>query len=169
MRAEPLNIYSDSDYQQTEPLNREQPRVYNADTVIRRLEDAGRTLLSLPSVGLAPARLKAAWPEFAQAAVEAYADNDKPLPKPVPSSRDITLMDEAYAWVALLPKDKVTWRRLVLLRSLIHPTSERYLWGWRKLERTLGTTDTTAKTWHAMAIDRIVSAINRPIHGVIPC
>ncbi len=69
-------------------------------------------------------------------------------------------MDEAYRWVSWLPADRVTWRRLVLLRSLIHPVSGRYLWSWRKLEGLFGVTYHTAQSWHAQAIDWIVATAN---------
>ena len=53
--------------------------------------------------------------------------------------------------------------QLVLLRSLVHPVSDRHLYSWRKAAGLLRCSHTAAQVWHAQAIDVMVAAINRPV------
>jgi hypothetical protein len=127
-----------------------------------RLENAGATLLSLPATGTAPSRYKVAWPEMVQAVWDAYKpDGDDPR-LPVPSAQAITAMDEAFQWIPLVGEHALQTKRLIWLRLLVHPLSEKHLWGWRKLERMTGLHRTTMALRHSRGIDRLVTRLNNP-------
>ena len=70
-------------------------------------------------------------------------------------------MDQALAWVLLIPADKLVLRRIVGCRSLVSPLTGRHLFSWRRLARVLGADHKAISRWHATGIDLIVSALNR--------
>ena len=133
--------------------DRRQGRVTEAEVEVR-LADAGRVLLALPWAGCFPCGFRTLWPEIESA---------RPR-HPVPSSYQISAMDEAYRWTAFITE--VEERRLVLMRSLVLPDSAfgtpRHVWSWGRLRRATGLhPDTLKKRW-GRGIGRIVSALNRP-------
>ncbi len=133
----------------------------DAETVIARLEEAGTTLLSLPRTGPTTA-LKQTRQQFVAEAIEAYAATDDSRPRlPVPPAARITRMDQALAWIPLIPADKLVLRRIVGCRSLVSPLTGRHLFSWRRLARLLGADHKAISRWHATGIDLIVATLNR--------
>ena len=133
----------------------------DAETVIARLEEAGTTLLCLPSTGPTTA-LKQTRHQFVAEALEAYAASDGSRPRmPVPPAARITRMDQALAWIPLIPADKLILRRIVGCRCLVSPLTGRHLFSWRRLARLLGADHKAIGRWHANGIDLIVAALNR--------
>ena len=132
----------------------------DASTVILRLEEAGRTLLALPNRGCRPADTGSGWPAVVHDFSEAYGYGEVEVRAPIPSPQAITRMDEALQWVALIPEQKVSLRKIVLLRALLHPVSDRHLWSWRKIGRKFGWSHEAVRTWHAQGIDAIVAGAN---------
>ncbi len=133
----------------------------DAETVIHRLEEAGHTLLCLPASGHSTA-LKQTRHQFVAEAIEAFsavADN-RPRP-PVPPAIRITRMDQALAWIPLIPADKLVLRRIVGCRCLVSPLTGRHLFTWRRLARLLGADHKAIQRWHATGIDTIVATLNR--------
>jgi hypothetical protein len=51
--------------------------IYDAEVIVYRLEEAGRTLLSLPNAGCFPSGYRSFWPEGAAMAAEAYGYGDE--------------------------------------------------------------------------------------------
>ncbi len=127
--------------------------------MVARLEEAGRTLLALPRTGPSPALRVSAW-EVVQAASEAYGWQEARLRPPVPDAAHVTRMDEALAWIPLIPRERYVLRRVVGARSLVHPLTERHLYPWRRLGVALGADHKAVQRWHAQAIDMIVAALN---------
>lgn len=132
-----------------------------AETAIDRLERAGETLMALPARGCFPAA-------FPTASLSHLIPRESELPRvPRPSARDVSRMDEAYGWVRLLPSATrldVQRRRIVLMRSLVWPDSERpdpHVWSWRRLADRLGPDHHTVQRRHAAAIASICAAVNR--------
>ena len=131
----------------------------DAATVIQRLEEAGRTLLALPSTGFST-RLRTFQLEVVRNAME---DSDwgggriRPL---APQAGQISRMDAALAWVALIPQDRYVLRRIVGARSLVNPLTERHLFPWRRLGTVLGADHKAVQRWHAQGVDMIVNALN---------
>jgi hypothetical protein len=133
----------------------------DAETVIYRLEEAGQTLLSLPNRGPSTA-LRQTRHQYIAEAVETFAaEVDAPLQLPTPSAARITRMDQALAWVPLIPEANLVLRRVVGCRSLVSPLTERHLFTWRRLARLLGADHKAIQRWHATGIDTIVATLNR--------
>ena len=133
----------------------------DAETVIARLEEAGTTLLCLPRTGPTTA-LKQTRHQFVAEALEAYAATDAARPRlPVPPAARITRMDQALAWIPLIPADRLVLRRIVGCRCLVSPLTGRHLFSWRRLARLLGADHKAISRWHANGIDLIVTTLNR--------
>ena len=95
-------------------------RRFDAELVIRRLEEAGAALLALPGSGWST-RLRGSSLEIVRTAMESYGWTTKRIRPPIPSAERITRMDEALAWIPLIPVDRYVLRRIVGARSLVHP------------------------------------------------
>jgi hypothetical protein len=143
------------------PLNRGARTVIDAETVIARLEEAGHTLLSLPRSGPTTA-LRQTRHQYVAEALEAYtaADTSRPKP-PVPPAVRITRMDQALAWIPLIPQDRLVLRRILGCRCLVSPLTGRHLFSWRRLARLLGADHKAIQRWHATGVDTIVAILNR--------
>ena len=134
-------------------------RLFDAELVICRLEEAGGALLALPGSGWST-RLRSSSLDIVRAAIENYGWTSNHVRPPVPSAERITRMDEAMAWLSLIPVDRYVLRRIVGARSLVHPVSERHLYPWRRLGSVLGADHKAVQRWHAQGIDLIVEALN---------
>ena len=133
----------------------------DAELVIARLEEAGQTLLSLPRSGPTTG-LRQTRHQFVADALDAYGASEHGRPRPaVPSALRITRMDQALAWIPLIPPEKLVLRRIVGCRSLVSPVIGRHLYSWRRLARLLGADHKAIQRWHATGIDLIVSTLNR--------
>jgi hypothetical protein len=89
----------------------------DADYVVYRLEEAGATLLALPGTGWTT-RLRSSSIEIVRTALEAYGWEATRIHPAVPAADKIDRMDEAMAWIALIPRDRYVLRRVVGARSL---------------------------------------------------
>jgi hypothetical protein len=140
--------------------------------VTYRLEEAGATLLALPSSGYTT-RLRASKLEFVASAAEAFGGKAATMRAPVPSASRITRMDEALGWIALIPQERYVIRRIVGARSLVSPVTERHLYSWRRLGAAVGADHKAVQRWHAQGIDMLVAAIgalqSRDGRGALPC
>jgi hypothetical protein len=134
---------------------------WDAKLVVARLEEAGRTLLALPHTGYTT-RLKTSAIEIIRSAIEgdSCANVGGRLRPAVPSSAGITRMDEALAWIPLIPLDRYVLRRIVGARALINPLTDRYLYPWRKLGTLVGADHKAVQRWHGQGIGLIVEALN---------
>ena len=135
-------------------------RPFDAELVIYRLEEAGAALLALPGSGWST-RLRSSSLDIVRTAIENYGWTSNHIRPPVPSAERITRMDEAMAWISLIPVDRYVLRRIVGARSLVHPISERHLYPWRRLGAVLGADHKAVQRWHAQGIELIVEALNR--------
>ena len=129
------------------------------DFVIYRLEEAGATLLALPSSGYST-RLRSSSLEIVRVALEAYGWTDERVRPAVPSAEKIDRMDEAMGWITLIPIDRYVLRRVVGARSLVHPVTDRHLYPWRRLGKALGADHKAVQRWHAQGISFIVDALH---------
>ena len=131
----------------------------DAEYVIYRLEEAGATLLSLPGTGYSP-RMRTSQLEIVRTALEAYGWEPPRARPPMPSAQHITRMDEALAWVTLIPRDRYVLRRIVGARALVSPLTERHLFSWRRLGVLLGADHKAVQRWHGEGVRIIVAALN---------
>lgn len=162
-----------ADRDTVDQLRRDEPTP--AEILQARLEEAGATLMALAVRGVRPAQIRSAHPEVVHEAIEAYGWTEEDMPFAAPSARAITRMDEAFGWIALLTLDPgrpgsgerwsrhgpAMYRRLILSRSYTNPRTGRHVFSWRRLGRVLGTSQETARLWHAQALDRLLGAMNR--------
>jgi hypothetical protein len=132
----------------------------DADYIIYRLEEAGATLLALPGTGWST-RMRGSSIEIVRTALEAYGWEAARIRPAVPSADKIDRMDEAMAWISLIPLDRYVLRRVVGARSLVHPITDRHLYTWRRLGVALGADHKAVQRWHAQGITLIVSALHQ--------
>src|ERR1700722_2050330 len=123
----------------------------DADYVVYRLEEAGATLLALPGTGWTT-RLRMSTLDIVRTALEVYGWEAAKIRPAVPSAAKIDRMDEALAWIPLIPASRYVLRRIVGARSLVHPVTDRHLYSWRRLGATLGSDHKAVQRWHAQAI-----------------
>jgi hypothetical protein len=135
-------------------------RSFDAELVIERLEEAGAALLALPGTGWST-KLRSSSLEIVRSAIENYGWTNKSIRPPIPSAAQITRMDEAMAWLSLIPLDRYVLRRIVGARSLVHPITDRHLFPWRRLGTAIGADHKAVQRWHRQGIDLIVAALNR--------
>jgi hypothetical protein len=126
--------------------------------VTYRLEEAGATLLALPASGHST-RLRVSQLDVVHTALEAYGWDKGRLRPPVPSAARITRMDEALAWIPLIPRDRYVLRRIVGARCLVSPVTERHIYSWRRLGGLLGADHKAVQRWHAQGIDMVLAAL----------
>lgn len=136
----------------------------DAAFVVARLEEAGRTLLALPGTGYSP-KLRTSCLEIVRTAAETYADPDRRIRAAIPSSAQISRMDETYRWLKFIPEDQYVLRRIVGARSLVHPVRDRHLFPWRRLGAAIGADHKAVQRWHAQGVSMIVSALRRRMAG----
>ncbi len=141
------------------------------DKVIRRLEDAGRTLQILPMPGL-PGGAKAAWPDVLQEHWDVMGKADKgtieervlalAMTKNATrlgvSTADITRLDEVLGWILKIPKPH--WRKAVFARMMTHPISERPLYSWVQIAKNLGTNRHTVRHWYDAGVQAILEELS---------
>ncbi len=126
---------------------------------LHRLEEAGRTLLALPSRGYST-KFRTGSLEYVRSALESYGWGEQRIRPSIPPADQITRMDEALAWISLIPQERYVLRRIVGARSLVHPLTDRHLFSWRRLGFMLGADHKAVQRWHGLGIDMIVSAVN---------
>lgn len=132
----------------------------DAALVVARLEEAGRTLLALPATGPTPHLRQSVWTVL-QGAMEGYGWQPARVRPAVPGAGRITRMDEALGWIALIPPDRIVLRRIVGLRALVHPLTDRHLYPWRRLGSAVGADHKAVQRWHGQGIAVIVAALAR--------
>jgi len=132
----------------------------NAEELVRRLEAAGMTLLALPSQGHST-HLRQMKFAVVHTALEAYGWQAAMARPPVPSAADISQMDEAFGWLALIPEARYVLRRILGARALVHPLTGRHLYPWRRLATALGTDHKAVQRWHAQAVALLVQELCR--------
>jgi hypothetical protein len=128
--------------------------------VTARLEEAGATLLALPSTGWTT-KLRVSSLELVRAAVENAGWTEQRIRPAIPSAARISRMDEALGWITLIPLDRYVLRRIVGARSLVNPTTDRHLFPWRRVAMAIGADHKAVQRWHRQGIAIIVAALNR--------
>jgi hypothetical protein len=130
----------------------------DAGFVTYRLEEAGATLLALPSTGYST-RLRLSHLDVVQNAMEAYGSERGRIRPPTPSASRISRMDEALGWIAFIPDERFVLRRILGARSLVSPVTERHLYSWRRLGSVLGADHKAVQRWHTQGIDMVLAAL----------
>jgi hypothetical protein len=100
--------------------------------------------------------------DIVRTSLEAYGWEATRIRPAVPSPDKIDRMDEAMAWLAIIPDESYVIRRVVGARSLIHPITDRHLFPWRRLGVALGADHKAVQRWHARGIAMIVAGLRGP-------
>jgi hypothetical protein len=130
----------------------------DAEMVRYRLEEAGKCLLSLPAGRVGPAKLSAQSYGFVSEIVEASGFVPR-ISVAVPDAATISRMDEALAWLSLIPNDKRHVRRVVAALSLVSPITERRVYSVDKIAKAIGANGDTVRSWNDEGIRLIVKAL----------
>lgn len=137
------------------------PAEMTREWLVAELEHAGRTLQSLPVKGTRPSEYGSGWPDVVHAAEVAYgwvAERARPS---APSAKDIARMDIAFGWIGLIPEGKRTLRRVVMMRALVDPITDRHLWSFGRIGAALGwSRDYAQKQW-VLGITLLEDSINK--------
>ena len=133
----------------------------DANYVVARLEAAGRCLLAMRLSQPGPRPIRTGGLDFVREALEAYGWQDIKIRPAIPSPAEITAMDEALAWLSLIPNDRYVLRRIVGARCLMDPLRNRHVYTWRRLATTLGADHKAVQQWHAKGIAAIVDGLRR--------
>lgn len=131
---------------------------FAAADIVARLEEAGATLMALPNKGR-PGGIRVGWPEVVHDFNEAYGWTGEVARPPVPAASAITRMDEALAWVLLIPNDRYVLRRIVGARALVSPVTGRHVFSWRRLGEKIGAHHMAVQRWHGQGIDLIAAGL----------
>ncbi len=133
--------------------------VLDAAYVVGRLEEAGRTLLSLPNTGPST-RMRQGGLEWVRDVAESYGRGAVKLRPAIPSGAAIDRMDVALGWIGRIEGDRAVLRRVVGARSLVSPMTERHLYSWRRIGTAVGADYRAVQRWHGQGIAMIVAALN---------
>lgn len=131
-----------------------------AEQVIGALEWAGGVLLAMQLSAPGPAGYRTNWPSFPQESIPQEPDST-PLRPPRPTSRQVTQMDQIFALLEHIPRDKVLQKRVVQARTLTRPVTGKHIYSWAKLARLLRTDRRAVQRWHAQGIGLIVFALQQ--------
>lgn len=126
--------------------------------VITRLEEAGATLLALPQSRFST-RLRTSSLDILRGAVDAYGADEARIRPPAPSGRKIDEMEQALAWISLIPLQRYVLRRIVGARALVNPMTGRHVFTWRRLAASVGADHKAVQRWHAQGVAMIVAAL----------
>lgn len=127
------------------------------EQIVDRLEEAGATVLALPSRGYSTG-LRQTQLDVVHTALEAYGWEAAKLRPPTPSASAVTRMDEAFGWLLFIPEKQHILRRIAGARALVHPLTRRHLYPWRRLGSLLGADHKSVQRWHGQAV-RMIGAV----------
>ena len=139
---------------------------YDADYVEAHLIEAGKSFLRLSAHGTKPSMGRLSLFDFmVLKASEAYPDAEPDLPRQSNNCAQITHMDNVWEWVLCLPDRQV--RKVILLRMLVDPYTDRHHYTWRKIGRRMRCNHKTAKSWYQIGLSQIVGRLNSGVVEVV--
>jgi hypothetical protein len=141
------------------PKYSEAQRRLTEEEIVARLEAAGATLMAMPQQGYTT-HLRQMKFDIVHTALEAYGWQSAVARPPMPSAADISLMDEAFGWLAYIPEARYVLRRILGARALVHPLMERHIYPWRRLATLLGTDHKAVQRWHGQGVTLLVQALS---------
>lgn len=128
-----------------------------AEYVIGRLQEAVLTVRALPGA-VGPKRLSAqSYGYVAELCDDVAPGTELMIRASAPDREAIGRMDEALPWLSLIKT--VAGRRIVSLRAVVHPLTERHRHSWASIARMIGCDARAVQRWHATAIGEIVEAL----------
>ena len=139
----------------------------DSDFVIHRLQDAGMTMMALPSQG-ARLAIKVCDYGYVREAAKAHplhagkrttGNVSMAMRLPDPDARAIGRMDEAFTWLAMI--ENMVTRKIVAVRSLTNPATGREVYSWVQVGKMIGASDKPCKLWYGKGINIIVTELQQ--------
>lgn len=121
------------------------------------LEWAGERMLSIQVRGTHPGGYRSFWPDYPDNAATAYGYNGPSLRFPSPSARDVSLMDEVFDLILLVPIE--LQRSILQARALIRPSNGQHLYSWNKIAVRIHSDHRTVKSMHRKGLETIASRV----------
>jgi len=138
-------------------------------TINKALTDAGRTLMMLPYPARSrPGEACSAWPDILQNFWDVFghaeqADTEERREieaqminrvRVMATTKQITQLDVVlgYLWFISVPRE----RRVIVARMLTHPMSDKPVYSWYKIAKTMGMSERTIRRWHNSGLDAII-------------
>jgi len=120
--------------------------------IAQRLPEAGATLMILPR------------PEFSRslvlsALVQHNAAHYAVKARLSPTNPEIIRCAQVMGWLNLMPARLLRLRRIIEMRMLTCPITQRPLYSWRKIGRTFRVDHHTAQRWHSAGVALLAAAI----------
>ncbi|MCH7570481.1 MAG: hypothetical protein IH919_07940 [Deltaproteobacteria bacterium] len=143
-------------------------------TIVARLEDAGRTLMMLPMpVRGMPTEPRSSWPDYAQRYwdVFGHAEQDDTEERREAqanlinqvrvqaSQAAVDRLDEVLGWLWYIGTPR--HRRATVARMLTHPISERPVYSWGQIAKSMGADRRTVRRWYAAGVESIIEGLAR--------
>jgi hypothetical protein len=126
--------------------------------IVRRLEAAGRTALSMPKERLGPTKSVTMNIDVVHEVIDAYGWNVIQM-RVRPSATEISEMEEAFGWLNLI--ERKVLRQIVALRAMVHPITDRHLYSWRRLSVIIGADYKSIQLWHRNAVKIIFLGMDK--------
>lgn len=147
---------------------------YTEPFVRARLEDAGRTLMMLPSSGLWPMGYASTWPEVKREWQDMIGCNLDNTPAKIrPTMQQMNDLEEVLGWLVNLGKycrrkDSIRIAKAVGYGMLRRPDTDRRVFSWEAIADMLKTNRKYAKNWYKDGIlitTRILNQNSEVIHA----
>lgn len=90
----------------------------------------------------------------------AYGYNEEPVTKLRPTGLEISMMDEVYGWLTLLPPDQFVLRRIISLRMLWDDDNGRNWYTWGHAAQVIGCDRRAIAYWHELAVRKLLLLVN---------
>lgn len=133
-------------------------KVWTAEAVVRRLEQAALALQRKHEPGCWPKGYGSSWPDVVRNYWESARFTRAEPPRIQPTAIEIAEMDEALRWIAFIAEPLLG--RIVWARALLHPVSEEHRYSWRAIAAMVGMDRVTVQRRHGKGIALIVAHLN---------
>lgn len=120
------------------------------------LEWAGARLIAMPGGHIGPRDTGVFWPEYDRDRHEVLQFRGRLRLRAVaPNKDEIAIVDE----ILLLPNlcSEIRIRRVLHVRSLVHPLNGRHLYPWRRIAKLLATDHKQIKRWHVRGLEEVTA------------
>jgi len=138
----------------------------NAETLQTWLEWAGARLIAMPEPRIKPAEPRVIWPDYHQDQAEITSFRGRlSIRAGAPAKHEVRMVDK----VLLLPNviEQPMMRRVVHVRSLVHPINYRHLYSWKRISVLLHTSPYIVKSWHGKGLQEIIRRTDSSIFDEI--
>jgi hypothetical protein len=123
-----------------------------------RLTEAGKTIIALPATGTRPGGVRSCMPDYIYEYMDIGNWTEIVLRTPKPTPAQIQRMDEVLQdWIPLITDHRD--RRIVQMRILTNPVTEKPLFKWARIGRIFGIHRTHARATYERAVIQLAYAL----------